>query len=329
MKAPEIDEPAPPDPSPPRGGRRWAAVAKTAISVGLLWLLFVHYDIGDVLDHLGAIDVFYLTLAVLGGFLAFAITAWRWWFILKAQGFEVSLTTATELTWIGLFFNQTLPSNVGGDVVRVWRLSRAGVPVTSVISSVLVDRVAALFALALIVLAGLPAVRGIADDNILAVLSGSVGLVLIGLALLFRLDRIASVLHRIAPAALLSSLEKLSGDSRALLLPLANGGPIVGISLVNHLVSVLLILMLARGLGIQAGLGDFMVLIPPVILVTMLPLSFAGWGVREGTSVALLATIGVAPPAALALSVSYGLVLLLSSLPGGVIWLVTGNRRSG
>ncbi len=327
MSTPEIDQPATPDTPPPARGRRWAAWAKGAVSVGLLWLLFIYYDIGAALDRLATIDIFYLTLAVIGGFLAFAITAWRWWFILRAQGFEVGLGTATGLTWIGLFFNQTLPSNMGGDVVRVWRLSRSGVPMASVISSVLVDRVAALFALALIVLAGLPVVREVADDAVLAVLSGSVGLVLIGLAVLFRLDRLAGLLRRVAPGALIASLEKLSADSRALLLPPGIGGPIVGISLFNHFVTVLLILMLARGLGIEAGLGDFMVLVPPIILATMLPMSFAGWGVREGASVALLASIGVAPPAALALSVAYGLVLLLSSLPGGIIWLVTGNRR--
>lgn len=321
------DEPAAPDTRPKGGVRRLAPWAKAGVSVVLLWLLFLHYDLDAALGRLAAIDPFYLALAVTGGFVAFGITAWRWWFILKAQGYDVPLGTATGLTWIGLFFNQTLPSNVGGDVVRVWRLSRAGVPMGSVISSVLVDRVAALFALALIVLAGLPAVQQSADRAILAVLAGTVGLVLIGLALLFRLDRVAGLLRRFMPGGARAGLEKLSADSRHLLLPLGNGGPIVGISLVNHFVSVVLILMLAWGLGIDAGLGDFMVLIPPVVLATMLPLSFAGWGVREGASVALLATIGVSPAAALALSVAYGLVLLLSSLPGGVIWLVTGNRR--
>lgn len=327
MSAPDIDDTATRDPAPPGSGRRWAAWAKGAVSVGLLWLIFVYYDIGAALEQLAAIDMFYLALAMGGGFCAFAVTAWRWWFILRAQGYEIPLRTATELTWIGLFFNQTLPSNVGGDVVRVWRLTRSGVPMASVISSVLVDRVAALFALALIVLAGLPAVREVADDAVLAVLSGSVGLVLIGLAVLFRLDLLAGWLRRVAPGGLVASLEKLSADSRALLLPPRVGGPIVGISLFNHFVTVVLILMLARGLGIEAGLGDFMVLVPPIILVTMLPMSFAGWGVREGASVALLANIGVAPPAALALSVAYGLVLLVSSLPGGVIWLITGGPR--
>ena len=57
-----------------------------------------------------------------------------------------------------------------------------------------------------------------------------------------------------------------------------------------------------------------------------MPVSLAGWGVREGAMIAMLGTIGVAASEALSLSVAIGIVALVASLPGGIIWLATGNR---
>jgi uncharacterized membrane protein YbhN (UPF0104 family) len=75
------------------------------------------------------------------------------------------------------------------------------------------------------------------------------------------------------------------------------------------------------------SLLHFLVLVPPVLFLSMMPVSFAGWGVREGAMVAALSAVGVPAHQSLAMSIAYGLVNVVASLPGGVLWLV--SRRSG
>jgi len=83
--------------------------------------------------------------------------------------------------------------------------------------------------------------------------------------------------------------------------------------------------LLARGLGLPLGFADSLALVPAIMLITFFPLSVAGWGVREGAAIVLLGTAGIATDGALAVSVLFGLGLLIAGLPGLVIWLVAGR----
>jgi hypothetical protein len=71
-----------------------------------------------------------------------------------------------------------------------------------------------------------------------------------------------------------------------------------------------------------------MAVISMVTLITVLPISLAGWGVREVTVVALLGMLGVEDEAALLLSIEFGLLAMLVSLPGGVLWLFVGRSSN-
>ena len=85
---------------------------------------------------------------------------------------------------------------------------------------------------------------------------------------------------------------------------------------------------LGTGIGLELSIIDYMILIPPTILAMTLPISIAGWGVREGTMVYLFGYVGVAPEAALTLSVLFGLVSMLPGFVGGVFWLADGGKKS-
>src|SRR5258708_2827328 len=82
------------------------------------------------------------------------------------------------------------------------------------------------------------------------------------------------------------------------------------------------------GLAILATLWDFIVLIPLVTLITLVPISIGGWGVREGALVVLLGGIGVPSAAALALSILFGLSSIVVSIPGAIFWWTSGYRLS-
>ena len=81
--------------------------------------------------------------------------------------------------------------------------------------------------------------------------------------------------------------------------------------------------MLAQGLGLPLHFWDSLALVPGIVLITFFPLSFAGWGVREGAAVVLLGFAGLAADEALAVSVLLGLGSLAAGLPGCLLWLRT------
>ena len=80
--------------------------------------------------------------------------------------------------------------------------------------------------------------------------------------------------------------------------------------------------MLARALGMNVGLLECVVLMPLVVLMMMIPISIAGWGVRELAMVTAFGYVQLDPTDALTLSLAFGLATLASGLPGGVLWLL-------
>jgi hypothetical protein len=128
---------------------------------------------------------------------------------------------------------------------------------------------------------------------------------------LLLLDRVAPFMTRLLPAWLLPArlldvVMQLSADARTVFLRRRVVGPLLLLAIGAHLVAVVMMAALAYGLGMGVNFGAFMVLVPPAVLASLVPLSFAGWGVREGAMVALLGSIGIVPEEALALSVAYG-----------------------
>jgi len=89
----------------------------------------------------------------------------------------------------------------------------------------------------------------------------------------------------------------------------------------------LIVYFLALALGIQVSPVVTMVLVPPVMLIASVPISIAGWGLRESAMVAAFGFVGVAEGDAFVLSILFGLANIVASLPGGLIWLLGGYRR--
>jgi uncharacterized membrane protein YbhN (UPF0104 family) len=91
---------------------------------------------------------------------------------------------------------------------------------------------------------------------------------------------------------------------------------IAGLSLVMHLLNVAGIVVIARSLGVEAPFGAIAAIAVPVMLLAMLPISFAGWGVREAAMVTGLGVLQVPPSLAMATSIGFGFSMILASLPG-------------
>jgi hypothetical protein len=256
------------------------------------------------------------TLVVLSA--ANLVAACRWQLILSAEATSPGQLTLLKVALVGLFFNQVLPSAVGGDAVRVWRCSRLGVGLGPAVRSILLDRACGYLVLVALYIAGLPTLLQILPDagergGVLAVLA--VGL--LGLLALVSLDRLPRAILRLR---LIAPFAELSRASRRLFMDPGRCGAVLGLSIITIALTILAFKFVGDAVGSRLSLGSWIVIVPPVTLIQLLPVSLAGWGVREVVLVVALGLFGIPAEAALAASLLLGFCLILVGLPGGVIW---------
>lgn len=305
--------------------RRLAPLLRLAASGLLVALVLRGVDLGAVADLLRRAAPGLIALAVACLPLQAAAATLRWRGALRIVGADLPFPKALSIHLVGFFFSQTLPSTVGGDAVRVWRAHRAGLPLAPAARSVVLDRIAGLLTLLLIVLAGQPFFVGRLLDHggrwtVAAVAAAG----LAGFTALVVLGRLPPAAARPRPLAM---VVRIARDARALLLSGRPAARAIGLSAVAHLLFLLAIFLIARGLGVRIDLGDCLVLVPPVLLGAALPVSIAGWGVREAGMVAALGLAGVPAEAAVTVSVVYGLCLFVWGVCGGVVWVATRDPR--
>ncbi|MCG8512466.1 MAG: flippase-like domain-containing protein [Rhodospirillales bacterium] len=126
---------------------------------------------------------------------------------------------------------------------------------------------------------------------------------------------------------LVRGLAHLATDTRTLFFSARKIFKPLAWAMVAHSALVFAVFFIARGLSTEVGIVDCFALFLPVLLITALPISIAGWGVREGGMVFAFGLIGVPGDAALAISVLYGLFTLVLALPAGIVWLGMGIKR--
>jgi glycosyltransferase 2 family protein len=224
-----------------------------------------------------------------------------------------------KLVLVGLFFNQVLPTGVGGDAVRAWRCRKLGIDLGAAIRSILLDRFCGYLVLVAVYAASLPSLLNIlADPRQRGVVIAMLGAGLLGLVALFLFDRLPRPLLGLR---LIAPIGELSREARRLFTHTRRCGAVLGLSALTIGLTILAFKLVADGVGSFLSLGSWTVIVPPVTLVQLLPVSLAGWRVREMALVVMLASSGVPAEAALATSVLLGLCLIIGGLPGGLIWV--------
>jgi len=122
-------------------------------------------------------------------------------------------------------------------------------------------------------------------------------------------------------------LGHLATDAKKLFLSPAYALKAISLGVLGNILISFAAYLVARSLAIEVSVLDCLVLIPPVILITTLPFSIAGWGVREGAMVAAFAFVGVAEGDAFVMSILFGLTNIVFALPGGLLWLLSDYKR--
>jgi uncharacterized protein (TIRG00374 family) len=316
------------------GARTIALLAlKMAASVALMVFLFRRIPIDQVADAVRAADPRWLLAA--GGLLVLSnlIGSFQWSQLLHAIEIRIPFWKVCSYYHVGLFFNNFLPANVGGDLARVWDASRYAQTRTAALSTVLLDRMIGTVALAgLSLLTTLPAIDRF---HLTLVYLSLVAFFVLSVTALWAvlhprtLAAVERVLARIGLGRLKPHLDTLSDSlaafrgQRRLLLTLLLVATVVQVMRIGVHVLV------SRALGLTIPLPYFFLFVPLLAVIVSLPISLNGIGVREGAGVVLFGMVGVARAHAFSLQFTTYLVAVAVSLLGGVIFLVRiPHRRS-
>ncbi|HET7293757.1 MAG TPA: lysylphosphatidylglycerol synthase transmembrane domain-containing protein [Vicinamibacteria bacterium] len=305
---------------------------KIGVSLVLLGYLLHTTDMQALLVRVRQGDLLLLAFAVLLYVGMIVLSTWRWRTLMSAQGYDASLRDLSASYLVATFFNNFLPSNIGGDLIRVQDSSRlTGSRRTTSLAIVAVDRIlgfAALYALAAAAfLLGGAAVRHLAGARV----------VLLGLSLLFAFLALLYFREGTARALMARSglvripwaRERFEVVQEAVHEYRRNFRAVLqafGASLMLQTLFIYYYFAIARSLRIPLPLTACFLMVPLCTLVQSIPVSLNGWGIRESVFVLYFAQVGLAKDSALAFSLlGAGLVVLLS-LSGAIVWTSRGRQ---
>ena len=303
-------------------------ILKLVVTGTLFYYVFLNIDPASLMTRLESLQPGWIAagLAILLGQLL--LTGVRWYIVSGLVGADISYRLAMWLMLLGQFFNQVLPSSVGGDGVRAWLLSREGISIRLTLVSVVCDRVAALIMLTVIVTITLPVVllMGVTIPTAWP-LAISIGvLTIIGFFLLYRWGN--SIADRLLAQPMMRAAGVLVRNLRIVLFSRQGSLRIAALSVFVQALLILSLYLLALSLRIELEVIHLLML-PLIMLVASIPISFAGWGLRESAMVAGLGFAGMPASEALALSVTFGLGQLCIGLPGLAIVVLSNPWKRG
>jgi len=298
---------------------------KLIVSGALLTLALLAVDLDALWVRLGKIDPLYAGAAVAVLVAQALVAGWRWLLIMRAMDLSAPAPKVIRIALIGTFFNQSLPSTIGGDAMRVWLGGRATGSWRRTLNSVLIDRLMGLIGLVTIGLAAVLFLRhAVAGAEAIRIVTWVIAGATLAVAGFFVFDHLVG--NRLSNWRAVQALNVLCRDARGLIARPA-GLAVWLQSVVIQGATVLAAWLLSKSIGAPAPLSALFFLVPVVVLVSMAPVSVAGWGLREGAMVTAFTLAGLSGSDAFAISVLLGLALLVVGAIGGIAWIAGGHPR--
>ena len=298
-----------------------SSVLRVALSLLLLVLLFSRFDLSRIVETLLSANKGYVGAALGLYLIGVVICSFRWQVLLGAHGVHLPLRGLTALYFVGNFFNNILPGSITGDVVKMYQLSRYSARSYVAVSTVLMDRITGFLALFAVAAGAVPFAHELVPWQtsvfILVVALAMWG----GLWVLTRRRWWKGLRDRIGWLDRLARIEKLNTVYRAMgLYDQRVTAQALGISLVFDITWIGVRYLIALALGVRLSIWYFLLFVPIISLVTLVPISFSGLGVREGAYVYLFSQVGVEAPVAISMSLTFYGLRLVGGVLGGIIY---------
>ncbi len=304
-------------------------VLKALISLGLLGYLVYLADPAKILVVLSRIwnqgGISDLIIAV--GFYVFSVymLTIRWQILVKGYGHSVSNWLLFKFYFIGMFFNNFLPTSIGGDVLRIYNLIQVTGERTHGFSSVLTERLMGVTATLIFAIVSIFALSDMFRNYMILYIAFCLLLfIILFFVLVFNDHFMNFCLRNVTKIKFFRLGERVIKFLDALRFYRESKFIYIKILLISMLAQAMIILMtffLARSVSVDVSLGYLFFAVPIAFLLSMMP-SINGIGFREGGYVVLLGNIGINKAAALSISFLSVLVPMLISIFGAVLFLM-------
>ncbi len=308
---------------------------KLAVSLGLILFLLQRITPGRLAPHLRGIDPVLLAVAVVVFFFSSVFGALQWHVLLRAGGVRLPFTRTYRLYFMGLFFNNFLPANVGGDAYKIFDVVRGGNDPHRVLAVTLLDRVFGIAGLCLIAaVASIILLPGGTVENALLYTAIFVSIVaMVALAAFNR--RISTAVRKLSGKITIFGLggrmEMVLGHMGSLRKLRLLFGKIAILTLFVQSMRIVTHIVVGMALGIEMtklNYMQFFVFVPLLGLVMILPISINGLGVRESAGIDLFTKVGMPEEQAVLMIFITYVVQVVVSLLGGVYFLLGRRPKS-
>lgn len=310
-------------------------LAKIVVSGGLLYLLLSRVDTVRFWAYAKRASLVWLAVALLLYLIQMLVSAWRWGLLLRAQRVHIAWRKLAASYMVAYFFNNFLPSNIGGDVIRIRDTAAQAGSKTLATTVILFDRTIGVTGLVLVAAVGATiGAHGAAAANapvwpllLWAVLAIALAVATPVVLLPDAFGRILQplrVFHAEWVGARIARITDALGrfrESPASLFSCFTGAVVVQGVLVGFYVAI------ARSMHIPVPASQLAVLVPISFVVQMLPISLNGFGVREATFTFYFRRLGLSLESALIVSFMGAALMMLFSLSGAVAYLARGSRK--
>jgi uncharacterized protein (TIRG00374 family) len=306
-------------------------VFKLIITASLCFWLYTRIDFHVLRESLIRLGALPIVIGVLLHVMVVFLSASRWWMLLTHTHAAIPFFKAFPSYYLGVFFNNFLPTGLGGDTVRILHMRVHGVSMKSLVSASVVDRAigfATIFMVGMIGILFSQELRIPSHTKSVLTTVFLGGLLLAGWMLSDHSGRLIESLARkyrhtrIRRWILDVVLTCYSYRAEKKRIAFA-----VVISAMGHGLVILTYYLIGNGLGLRISLTTYLVVIPAVFLAVSLPVSIGGLGIREGALVGLLVAAGADLQLAINLSLVYLIVFWISTLPGALVPLLSRTSK--
>lgn len=313
-------------------GKALLLVLKIALSLALFAYVVAKVSPGNVWATMRPADPRLLASAAALFLFSSLVGSWLWGRLLRAQGVPIPYRKVAAYYFVGLFFNNFLPSNVGGDIARISDASKYSDRVSPVFSATLMDRLIGVLAIGfLAVVASIVALPRLHFMGIYVVLLGIFLAALAAFLSIFSrrvLTAFEWPFRAIGANGLADALGRLLDDLHGFR---AQGGTLLAAFLASTVVQVSRIYvhyLVGLSLGVRIAAGYYFVFVPVLAALVSLPISLNGLGIREGAAVVLFHMAGLTREQSFTIPFLTYIVSVVISLLGGLIFVSRPPRRA-